>query len=365
MQPCHLPAGHCLLDKPSEWLRLPTALPGAAYPLERQCQLAFGTDSRHCGELQPPCAALWCSGRAGGRAVCQTKHFPWADGTPCGPGRACVSGQCVGIAAVEELNVSAATLRVGFGYHRRWSDGLVVPSQNPVDGAWGPWGPWGGCSRSCGGGVSFSQRSCSRPAPRNGGRYCRGERSRFRSCNTGACPGSNREWGPRWGRTGRVLGAALVLTVPRVPPPRSPGFSGGAVCRLQPSPRHLQGAAGGRGLGAALQRGRREGSVQADLPVAHPGLLPRAGATGERPRPASLFPVGVAPRGAEAVLCVPQVADGTPCSPEGTGVCVRGRCVPTGCDRVIGSKKKFDKCMVCGGDGSACTKVSGVFTKPR
>uniref|UniRef100_A0A8B9T2H0 Uncharacterized protein n=1 Tax=Anas platyrhynchos TaxID=8839 RepID=A0A8B9T2H0_ANAPL len=48
--------------------------------------------------------------------------------------------------------------------------------------------------------------------------------------------------------------------------------------------------------------------------------------------------------------------------PRGTGVCVRGRCVPTGCDRVIGSKKKFDKCMVCGGDGSTCTKVSGVFT---
>lgn len=62
---------------------------------------------------------------------------------------------------------------------------------------------------------------------------------------------------------------------------------------------------------------------------------------------------------------MPQVADGTPCSPEGTGVCVQGRCIPTGCDRVIGSKKRFDKCMVCGGDGSTCTKISGVFTKPR
>uniref|UniRef100_A0A803T7H3 ADAMTS/ADAMTS-like Spacer 1 domain-containing protein n=1 Tax=Anolis carolinensis TaxID=28377 RepID=A0A803T7H3_ANOCA len=31
-----------------------------------------------------------------------------------------------------------------------------------------------------------------------------------------------------------------------------------------------------------------------------------------------------------------------------------GRCIHAGCDRVIGSKKKFDKCMVCGGDNSAC-----------
>lgn len=46
-------------------------------------------------------------------------------------------------------------------------------------------------------------------------------------------------------------------------------------------------------------------------------------------------------------------------------MCVRGRCIPAGCDRIIGSKKKFDKCMSCGGDGSGCTKVSGSFTKPR
>lgn len=62
---------------------------------------------------------------------------------------------------------------------------------------------------------------------------------------------------------------------------------------------------------------------------------------------------------------MPQVADGTPCSPESTGVCVQGRCIPAGCDRIIGSKKKFDKCMTCGGDGSGCTKVYGSFTKPQ
>uniref|UniRef100_A0A8C9F4B2 ADAMTS/ADAMTS-like Spacer 1 domain-containing protein n=1 Tax=Pavo cristatus TaxID=9049 RepID=A0A8C9F4B2_PAVCR len=30
-----------------------------------------------------------------------------------------------------------------------------------------------------------------------------------------------------------------------------------------------------------------------------------------------------------------------------------------GCDRMIGSNKKFDKCGICGGNGSTCKKVSG------
>uniref|UniRef100_A0A8C2T486 ADAM cysteine-rich domain-containing protein n=1 Tax=Coturnix japonica TaxID=93934 RepID=A0A8C2T486_COTJA len=156
----------CLLDRPIEWLQLPSALPGAVYPADRQCQLAFGPDSRHCGDVQPPCAALWCSGIAGGRAVCQTKHFPWADGTPCAAGRVCASGQCV----------------------------VLVELMVPVDGSWSPWSPWSRCSRSCGGGVSSSQRFCSRPTPRNGGRFCRGERLRFRSCNINKCPGGSGEF---------------------------------------------------------------------------------------------------------------------------------------------------------------------------
>ncbi|XP_031465263.1 A disintegrin and metalloproteinase with thrombospondin motifs 4 isoform X1 [Phasianus colchicus] len=280
-QCCLLRAGRCLLDKPTEWLKLPSVLPGAAYPADRQCQLAFGPDSRHCGDVQPSCAALWCSGRAGGRAVCQTKHFPWADGTPCALGRVCVSGQCVDMATVEQLRV-------------------------PVDGSWGPWAPWSSCSRSCGGGVSSSHRSCSRPTPLNGGRFCRGERLRFRSCNVEECPGRSafrEEQCAAYNH--RVVSAALPAVGDWVP--RYSGVAEEDRCKLMCQSRRL-------GVYHVLQ---------------------------------------------------PRVVDGTPCSAEGSGVCVRGRCIPTGCDRIIGSKKKFDKCMQCGGDGSSCTKVSGSFTAPR
>uniref|UniRef100_A0A8V5H656 A disintegrin and metalloproteinase with thrombospondin motifs 4 n=1 Tax=Melopsittacus undulatus TaxID=13146 RepID=A0A8V5H656_MELUD len=276
--------GHCLLDRPPEWLPLPSALPGSVYPVLRQCQLAFGPESRHCGDQQPPCARLWCTGHSGGRSVCQTKHFPWADGTPCAPGSACMDGACVSITRMQELTT-------------------------PLDGAWGPWGPWSGCSRSCGGGVRLSHRGCTEPEPLHGGRFCRGKRTRVQSCSVDECPG----------------GSALAF-------------------------REEQCAAYNRGpeLGMGLPAPR--------------DWVPRYS--------------GVAERDQCKLICQSQtlgyyhvlqqrVADGTPCSPESTGVCVRGRCIPAGCDRIIGSKKKFDKCMNCGGDGSGCTKVSGAFTKPR
>ncbi|XP_070543037.1 ADAMTS-like protein 1 isoform X2 [Ptychodera flava] len=46
---------------------------------------------------------------------------------------------------------------------------------------WSAWGSWSDCSRTCGGGASYSIRSC------YGGR-CSGENIKYRSCNIEACP---------------------------------------------------------------------------------------------------------------------------------------------------------------------------------
>lgn len=64
---------------------------------------------------------------------------------------------------------------------------VVLLVQPAVDGGWGEWGPWQPCSRSCGGGVMFSYRECSRPSPQNGGKYCVGQRVNYQSCNKQAC----------------------------------------------------------------------------------------------------------------------------------------------------------------------------------
>lgn len=65
------------------------------------------------------------------------------------------------------------------------------------------------------------------------------------------------------------------------------------------------------------------------------------------------------------VVLIIQVTDGTECRPYSNSICVRGKCVRTGCDGIIGSKLQYDKCGVCGGDNSSCTKIVGTFNKKR
>ncbi|XP_054979029.1 A disintegrin and metalloproteinase with thrombospondin motifs 4 [Sorex araneus] len=276
--------GHCLLDKPEAPLHLPATFPGKDYSADRQCQLTFGPDSHHCPQLPPPCAALWCSGHINGQAMCQTKHSPWADGTPCGPNQACMGGRCLQGHQLQDFKI-------------------------PQAGGWGTWGPWGDCSRTCGGGVQFSSRDCTRPVPRNGGKYCEGRRTRFRSCHTQDCPS----------------GSALTF-------------------------REEQCAAY---------------NLRSDLFKSFPGPMdwvPRY--TGVAARDQCKLTCQARALGYYYVL-QPRVVDGTPCSPESSSVCVQGRCIHAGCDRVIGSRKKFDKCMVCGGDGAGCAKHAGSFRKFR
>ncbi|NXS34874.1 ATS15 metalloproteinase, partial [Pomatostomus ruficeps] len=273
--------GDCLLDQPAKPIPLPEDLPGTSYSLNQQCELAFGVGSKPCPYMQY-CAKLWCTGKARGQIVCQTRHFPWADGTACGDGRFCLKGACV-----ERHNVS----------------------KYRVDGGWAKWAPYGPCSRTCGGGVQLARRECTDPVPANGGSYCEGIRVKYRSCNLEPC-------------------AAAV-----------PGKS------------------------------FREEQCEAFNGYSH--------STNRLTASVSWVPKysGVSPRDKCKLICrangtgyfyvlAPKVVDGTPCSPDSTSVCVQGKCIKAGCDGKLGSKKKFDKCSVCGGDNKSCKKVSGLFTKP-
>ncbi|KAI1893462.1 hypothetical protein AGOR_G00123970 [Albula goreensis] len=158
--------GDCLLDQPQKSLSLPDMLPGASYSLNRQCELAFGMGSKPCPYMQS-CAKLWCTGKARGQLVCQTRHFPWADGTSCGDSKVCVRGACT-----DKQNAT----------------------RNRVDGRWGAWGAFGACSRTCGGGVQLAKRDCNNPTPANGGKYCQGVRVKYRSCNLEPCPDTGKSF---------------------------------------------------------------------------------------------------------------------------------------------------------------------------
>ncbi|OTF83945.1 A disintegrin and metalloproteinase with thrombospondin motifs family protein, partial [Euroglyphus maynei] len=59
-----------------------------------------------------------------------------------------------------------------------------------------------------------------------------------------------------------------------------------------------------------------------------------------------------------------RVIDGTPCTPESFDICVNGKCLMAGCDRILGSNRRVDYCGVCGGNNSTCREINGQF-KPR
>ncbi|KAF0040633.1 hypothetical protein F2P81_006531 [Scophthalmus maximus] len=56
-----------------------------------------------------------------------------------------------------------------------------------------------------------------------------------------------------------------------------------------------------------------------------------------------------------------RVIDGTPCGPDTYDICVQGLCRQAGCDHVLNSKARNDKCGVCGGDNSSCKTLAGTF----
>uniref|UniRef100_A0A3Q3R2J6 Peptidase M12B domain-containing protein n=2 Tax=Monopterus albus TaxID=43700 RepID=A0A3Q3R2J6_MONAL len=175
-----------------------------------------------------------------------------------------------------------------------------------VDGRWGKWSTFGSCSRTCGGGVQLSKRECNNPVPSHGGKYCQGVRVKYRSCNLNHCPNTGRTYREEQCETSGRNFNSNRIDPSAVWVPKYSGVSPDDRCKL----------------------------------------ICRANGTGY------------------FYVLAPKVVDGTPCSPDSTGVCVQGKCIKAGCDGKIGSTKKFDKCGICGGDNKGCKKVSGLFTKP-
>lgn len=148
--------GFCLDDRPSKKeLATPLANLGAKYTTQHQCQLQYGPNATFCSQVDNVCQILWCSVNGS----CRSKLDSPIDGTRCGPGKWCISGECVIVGKLPET----------------------------VNGGWGQWSTWSFCSRTCGTGVQSAERECNNPKPEFGGKYCTGARKRYRTCNTKAC----------------------------------------------------------------------------------------------------------------------------------------------------------------------------------
>ena len=57
-----------------------------------------------------------------------------------------------------------------------------------VNGGWSGYGDWSECSATCGGGTQTRTKTCTNPAPANGGADCVGDAEETRECNVEECP---------------------------------------------------------------------------------------------------------------------------------------------------------------------------------
>uniref|UniRef100_H3DES8 ADAM metallopeptidase with thrombospondin type 1 motif, 12 n=1 Tax=Tetraodon nigroviridis TaxID=99883 RepID=H3DES8_TETNG len=259
--------GFCLDDRPSKRdLSTPLARLGVRYTTHHQCQLQYGSNATFCNEVDNVCQILWCSVNGS----CRSKLDSPIDGTRCGPEKWCISGECVIVGKLPET----------------------------VNGGWGQWTTWSHCSRTCGTGVQSAERECNNPKPEFGGKYCTGERKRYRTCNTKPCQKDK--------PTFREMQCSEFDTVPY------------------------------------------NNELYQWIPVSNP-LHPCE----LHCRPSTEY-------FSEKML--DAVTDGTPCFVnKSRSICVNGVCKDVGCDYGIDSNAVEDRCGVCLGDGKSCEMVYKSF----
>ncbi|KAK3790672.1 hypothetical protein RRG08_048796 [Elysia crispata] len=169
----------------------------------------------------------------------------------------------------------------------------LAPCMASYDG-WGPWSSYSECSRSCGGGVQHTSRTCLRDSESQQ-KECQGSATQYRSCNVQPCL-DNKDF--------RHQQCEAYNGVPLFDP--------------------------------SIHNSTWEPYNDISKPCK---LICRA-QNGE-------------------TRTLKDVIDGTSCdTARDLGICVHGICRPVGCDRVLGSSKPEDKCLVCDGEGRDCETVA-------
>uniref|UniRef100_A0A3P9C6V8 ADAM metallopeptidase with thrombospondin type 1 motif 7 n=1 Tax=Maylandia zebra TaxID=106582 RepID=A0A3P9C6V8_9CICH len=248
-------------------LSLSTVLPGVLYSAVHQCRLQYGSGSLLCDDMDNVCSTLWCTVGT----TCHSKLDGAVDGTSCGEDKWCFGGQCVAVGYYPEI----------------------------INGGWASWSPWSACSRTCGVGVQSAERECDNPVPRYRGKYCLGERQRYKICNTTPClhhlP------------TFRDIQCSHFNSQPY----KGKFYKWEAVINtVNPCELHC------RPLNENFSEKMRD-----------------------------------------------AVIDGTPCyeGNKKRDICINSICKNIGCDYVIDSTAVEDRCGVCNGNGSTCTTVRKTF----
>ncbi|XP_051503745.1 A disintegrin and metalloproteinase with thrombospondin motifs 7-like isoform X2 [Myxocyprinus asiaticus] len=259
--------GWCLDDPPvRNELEMQSAPPGVLYSAAHQCKLQYGSSSLLCDDVDNVCSTLWCTVDS----TCHSRLDGAVDGTKCGEGKWCFDGECV-----------------------------AVDSQpKSVNGGWASWSEWSDCTRTCGVGVQNAQRDCINPVPKYGGKYCLGDRRRYRTCNRDPCPLDQPSF--------RFIQCSRFNTVP------------------------------------------------------YKNKFYKWIHVNNRVNPCELHCRPVNEHFSERML--DTVIDGTPCyEGHSRDICINGICKNLGCDYEVDSNAVEDQCGVCHGNGSTCKTVRKTF----
>ncbi|CAH1271434.1 FCGBP [Branchiostoma lanceolatum] len=167
------------------------------------CGVGTQTWRRTCTNPAPANGGTFCAGPADETRTCNT-------GVPCpvnggwsawNPLTACIGTCGVGTqtwrrTCTNPAPANGGTFCAGPADETRTCN-TGVPC--PVNGGWSAWNPLTACSVACGVGTQTWRRTCTNPAPANGGTFCAGPADETRTCNTGVpCPvnGGWSAWNP-------------------------------------------------------------------------------------------------------------------------------------------------------------------------
>ncbi|XP_075903297.1 ADAMTS-like protein 2 [Nelusetta ayraudi] len=173
---------------------------------------------------------------------------------------------------------------------------------------WGEWAKWTACTRTCGGGVMTQERHCLKQRKKvvagKDNMTCTGTAKKYHLCNTRECPATGRSFREEqcWSFNSQLYNGRNYQWKPLYPDD---------YVHISSNPCDLH---------CTTIDGQRQLMVLA--------------------------------------------RDGTSCKYSSyRGVCVDGKCEPIGCDGVLFSSNTLDKCGVCQGDGSSCSRVTGNFRR--
>lgn len=90
-------------------------------------------------------------------------------------------------------------------------DEVLIETAVPVNGGWSAYTAWTTCSATCDGGTQTRTRTCTNPAPANGGSQCAGSDTLTQACNTQLCQSTSNS-GSVFGRSSIASFDALTET---------------------------------------------------------------------------------------------------------------------------------------------------------